>query len=234
MKQYQQSDLPDYIKYWNEDFPQVLLWYYKEWSNHPSNIPSLILSAKHNSFDDIRPTILLLEPSGKDGIIDRKSPQTRISSDEFFFSASMYYLSLIPQVIAKTTSSPETARLFFRASGWPAISLGLGGFMSAEHILYESDLLPYPNEVQRYISLLVIIHDYHKKEVVDFISGNAQSNDMNSYRLFCESANGFMEQICTELDRCQQSFIKNCEDIKVSNAHTWNPMYLEDNGYFFK
>ena len=62
--------------------------------------------------------------------------------------------------------------------------------MSSEQILYESDLLPFPNEVNRYISLLKIIHPFHKKELIDYMSGKVRNLSPNEYAIFCEEVYG--------------------------------------------
>ena len=57
----------------------------------------------------------------------------------------------------------------------------MGGFMSPEQVLYESDLIPFPNEVNRYISLLKIIHPFHRSELKDYMSGNACNLSPDEY-----------------------------------------------------
>ena len=221
---YQECDIQKYIKYWNEDFSKVLLWYYTWWGDKSGPINNLILSAKHNSFDDIRPRLRLsVLPETQ---IRFTTPQ--ICPDEYFFSASMYYISAIPQIICKVIS-PNAARNFLNSSGWPAISLGLGGFMSPEQILYESGLLPYPNEVNRYISLLNIVHPFQKKEILEYMSGHSNNLDQSKYELFCEEVKGSEDCILEELDKCQTYFRSICYDIKNGNNQSWSLMYLDDN-----
>lgn len=215
---YQKNDLTQYVEYWNRDFKDVLQWYYQDWGHKDGPIRNIILSAKHNSFYEIRPRILF--------------GQSHINADEYFFSASMYYLSVIPQIICKICS-PRAARNFLNSSGWPAISLGLGGFMSAEQILYESELLPYPNEVVRYISLLNIVHDFHKKELENYLSGNEDSLSLSEYSLLLEEVKESRELIIDELNKCQSEFIKVCEKIKESQKNPWQPMYMENNCSFY-
>lgn len=228
---YQETILPTYINYWNRDFQRILLWYYSEWScKDDSPVHNTILCAdRHSSFFDMSISLPSL-------VFDNRS---QIASNEYFFSVSMYYVSTIPQVICKIVSQ-KAARAFLNSSGWPAISLGLGGFMSSEQILYESDLLPFPNEVNRYISLLKIIHPFHKKELIDYMSGKVRNLSPNEYAIFCEEVYGLKKQIVDELDNCKSSFITTCEgirdvkkDVKHSVVHLWNSMYLKDVGGYY-
>lgn len=231
---YKESDLPEYVKYWKEEFAKVLNWYYTDWLHNFNNSgKNMILSAKHRSFVDLlRPLNLSLlftelSPRPKDNI-ERSETQNKICSNEYFFSASMYYLSVIPQIISKVIQ-PEIARNFLRSSGWPAISLGMGGYMSAEQILYESELLPYPNEVDRYISLISIIHNFHKEELSDYMLGSSPNLNNNAYSIFCSGVKKDTQRILLELDSQKDSFIQVCTDIKSGKEKPWDPMYLDSN-----
>lgn len=229
---YKESDLPEYIKYWKEEFAKVLNWYYTDWlHNFNDSGKNMILSAKHRSFGDLLGPISLLftelSPSPKDNI-ERSETRNKICSNEYFFSASMYYLSVIPQIISKALQ-PEIARNFIISSGWPAISLGMGGYMSAEQILYESELLPYPNEVDRYISLISIIHNFHREELSDYMLGSSPNLNNNAYSSFCSGVKNDTQRILLELDRQKDSFIQVCSDIKSGKEKPWKPMYLDSN-----
>jgi len=239
---YQETDLPKFVKYWNEDFQTVLLWYYTEWCDKGGPIRNVILSAKHNSFSDIRPKLCDILPiivkslgndvDGAECDISHNNLK-RICPDEYFFSASMYYISSIPQIICKIVS-PKAARYFLNSSGWPAISLGLGGFMSPEQILFESGLLPYPNEVNKYISLLKIVHPFQKRELLEYMSGRAENICQKEYALFCEEIKGSEEQIIEELDKCLTSFISICAELKNGKERPWPMMYLDNNCSFYE
>ena len=206
---YTETNIAEFINYWNTQFPVALQSYYTDWltsiDDKTGCIRNVILSAKHKI----------------------------IKTDEYFFSASMYYMTVIPQIICKI-ASPKAARAFLNSSGWPAISLGLGGFMSAEQVLYESELLPYRNEVNKYISLLKITLDFQKQELVEYMSGNADTLDKEAHITFCEETKGLQEEILNELDRLHSYFINVCLDIKVHKEHSWESMYLDNNCNFYE
>ena len=77
------------------------------------------------------------------------------SEQQYFFSASMFFMSLIPQVIYKIAGD-IAKNAFHRSSGWPILSCGLGGIMSPEQWLYESEIIPVNKEVEYYNTLLDI------------------------------------------------------------------------------
>lgn len=60
----------------------------------------------------------------------------------------------------------------------------MGGRMRAEQIMYESELLPDPNEVDRYISLICIIHNFHGEEILDYMLGVSPNLSYNAYSNF--------------------------------------------------
>lgn len=105
----------------------------------------------------------------------------------------------------------------------------MGGNMSAEQILYESELLPYPNEVDRYISLISIIHNFHREEILDYMLGSSPNLNNNAYISFCSGVKNHTQRILLELDRQKDSFIQVCSDIKSGKEKPWKPMYLDSN-----
>ena len=103
-------------------------------------------------------------------------------------------------MIAKVFGT-QAAACFHQASGWMRISEGMGGNVSAEHWLYKSDeLYPMEKEVQYYIALIDIIHSFHKKEILEFLSGNAAAIDMDAYVKLCDLTSESLVDFEKELD----------------------------------
>lgn len=86
--------------------------------------------------------------------------------------------------------------------------------MSPEQVLYESDLIPFPNEFNRYISLLKIINPFHRSELKDYMSGNACNLSPDEYAIFYSEVKSHEESIIAELDVRISSFIDICEGIR--------------------
>jgi hypothetical protein len=111
----------------------------------------------------------------------------------------------LPQVVAKVFGT-EAAAYFHKASGWMRISEGMGGNVSAEHWLERSgELYPREKEVQYYIALIDTIHGFHKKEMLEFLSGNAAALDMDAYKNLCNITSTSLTDFEKELDSAVES-----------------------------
>ena len=98
---------------------------------------------------------------------------------------------------------------FHRSSGWPIFSCGLGGIMSPEQWLYESEIIPVNKEVEYYNTLLDIILPFHCNELRFFLNGKELSIDNKSYALLCDSVNGKVDEIKRELVRVTEQAKQN-------------------------
>ena len=70
-------------------------------------------------------------------IFDNSSP-----TDHTELSVAVFFITLIPQIIAKLTGKLYGLYAFARCADWPVIFCGLGGIMSPYTILSDSGLLP--------------------------------------------------------------------------------------------
>lgn len=120
-------------------------------------------------------------------------------TEQYFFSVSAFYTALIPQIISRTLGS--TAREdFYKASSWPKMSAGLGGFVSAEQWIKESkDLLPLPQECIYYNALLDNTLPFFSNEVADFLKGGQASANLLSYKDLAKIASDRIDTVLNEL-----------------------------------
>lgn len=199
-----------YKEFYFELFPHLLLEYYPDRNNPNKNRPySFIRSAERNSRQNIKLGTSLIGAS------------LNLSSEQqYLFSASMFFMSLIPQVIYKILG--DAARLeFHRSSGWPILSCGLGGIMSPEQWLYESEILPQGKEVEYYNDLLDIILPFHCNELQSFLSGTELSVDSKAYASLCKRADRKVDEIIREIE-------KVTEQAKLNfTLGRWSLYYIE-------
>lgn len=197
----EQSDiaLAEYKTFWFSKFNKALKWYFP----FVNSSSTMILGASRRNNNYVR----LYEGRGMPRILSFnrvKTTDTEVilsdSCDEYYFSASVFYYVLLPQVVAKVFGT-EAAAYFHKASGWMRISEGMGGNVSAEHWLERSgELFPVEKEVQYYIALIDAIHDFHKSEMLEFLSGNATAVDMDAYRKLCNITSTSLADFEKELD----------------------------------
>lgn len=194
-----------YKEFYFELFPHLLLEYYPDRNNPDKNTPySFIKSAARNSRQNIKlGTSLNLS-----------------SEQQYFFSVSVFFGSLIPQVIYKI-SGDVAMMSFHRSSGWPIFSCGLGGIMSPEQWLYESEIIPENKEVEYYNTLLDILLPFHCNELRLFLSGTELSVDSKAYASLCKRVDGKVEEIIREIE-------KVTEQAKLNfTLGRWSLYYIE-------
>ena len=187
---YKEETLVEYKNFYFNRFPQALQWYYPSWEKKYNTI--LHADRQFNEYRSLNPSILLACGS-------HCNKDFYSSEEEYYFSASVYFLCLIPHAIAKIAGD-STRDLFYKASGWPMLSAGLGGLVSPEQWLKESKLEPSEYEVQFYNELLDIILPFHCSEITDFLSGGQSSADKKSYEALCASTADLIEQIIHEIE----------------------------------
>lgn len=199
-----------YKEFYFELFPHLLLEYYPDRNNPDKNTPySFIKSAARNSRQNIKLGTSLIGAS------------LNLSSEQqYFFSVSVFFGSLIPQVIYKIAGDVAMMS-FHRSSGWPIFSCGLGGIMSPEQWLYESDIIPENKEVEYYNTLLDILLPFHCNELRLFLSGTELSVDSKAYASLCKRVDGKVEEIIREIE-------KVTEQAKLNfTLGRWSLYYIE-------
>ena len=147
------------------------------------------------------------------------------SNEQYFFSVSVFYTVLIPQVITKVLDR-NGGKLFLKASAWPGISAGLGGCVSAEQWLYESeDLFPCIGEASYYNALLDIVFNFFKDDVRDFLEGNAYNANAAAYQQLTNLSRNKIQEILDEFTAAVQQSKENFKNGE-------HPIYYIKDGYY--
>jgi len=118
---------------------------------------------------------------------------------EYCFSVACFFTFLIPQIIAEKKEAEPLFYDYALASGWPILSCGMGGFSSAARIIYESDLAPNKDELVDYCCILSVAEEYFINEVREFLAGNEESLNKESYLRLCENTKGRIDEICEQI-----------------------------------
>ena len=144
------------------------------------------------------------------------------SEELYFFSTSVFFHALIPQVIWKVAGQ-DAWDLFCKAAAWPRMSAGLGGFVSAEQWLWESDqdLFPSPGEAPYYNTLLDIILGFHTEELTEFLKGKSPCADAESFSKLHEIVKDLVKPIAEELSAATEA-------AKVHFSNGEHPVYYLD------
>lgn len=193
--------LKAYKDFYFKEFPKLLRWFYPSMSSDGR----VILFAKREDNEDRRFYRLIEGPGELD------------STGEYFFSVSVFFTCLIPQVLAKCISY-KAMDMFFKASGWPLMSAGLGGQVSAELWLKESKLMPEVKEVDWYNALLDIVTDFFVNEVTSFLEGEEDSVETSAYEELVGMACGKID----EVKECLRTAVSDAkENFKADRIPTY-------------
>jgi hypothetical protein len=87
---------------------------------------------------------------------------------DVFFSVSLFFTALVPQVVAKVTGHLEDMYDFLRVSGMPLLSRGLGGSMAPYTFLEYAGLLP---ENESWFNLAREETDYFYRVLIHHVIG---------------------------------------------------------------
>ena len=96
----------------------------------------------------------------------------------FIFSGLYYFMLVIPQTIRKLFGE-KVEYDFYRCTGWPLSSAGLGGYLHPEQMLNEACLFPVEVEYENYCAMLDIVSPFMFEEMRQFLSGE-NSNNLNA------------------------------------------------------
>lgn len=190
--QYPEQTLEDFKAFYSSKFSSVFDWFY------PNRAKDLVLYAtrKDNDFHSFE--------------------MVPCSTERYYFSVAIFFHVLIPQVILRVAGG-ESFKLFIKSSAWPRFSAGMGGPVSAEQWLYESDLydgdgiFPSQPESEYYNALLDIIHPFFQSELIHFFNGTECSADKDSYIALCEMVREKTNTILEELAIATRNAKKNFE-----------------------
>lgn len=179
--------LKEYKTYYYNKFIENFHEYYNDWSNDKKMI---LFAVRHKH---LKSKVILFR-----GFAPDNNTLYLESTEQYYFAASVFYMCLIPQVMQRVLGD-MAKRNMHAASGWPNMSAGLGGNVSAEQWLKESDLNPEVGEADYFNSLLEIILPFHCSEIADFLNITSESIDIEAHKSLCIAAKGKVDCVLNEI-----------------------------------
>lgn len=128
----------------------------------------------------------------------------------FIFSGIFYFMLLIPQTIRKVCGE-EAEEDFYRCSGWPLSSAGLGGCLPPLQMLEEARLLPIESEKDNYYSMLNVVTPFMIHEFLEYIF-SVNSKNLNQIACFrfrnaiADHASSLINRIVTDAKNFTSTF----------------------------
>lgn len=158
----------------------------------------------------------VLHPSDVKGIPG--NPASHSAENNFVFSGLFLHMILIPQAINAICGKDqlwdfELVRDFYRASGWPEFSAGLGGpYADVRRFLKEADLYPESTEACNYIRMLEVVAPFIQGEIRRFLLREDSMNlDRTAYDRLCRNVEGRVEEVMNWLNIQVRGL---CEELK--------------------
>lgn len=134
----------------------------------------------------------------------------------FIFAGIFYFIILVPQTLREMFGQ-DVEYAFYRCTGWPLVSAGLGGYLPPEQMLEEATLMPCDVERKNFHRMLSEVVPFMNEEIKRFFVGVDRKNlHEESYRkmidLIGERTGRFLERVESESIAFMNSFpaFDNC------------------------
>lgn len=117
----------------------------------------------------------------------------------FIFAGLFYFLVLVPQTLLKMFGK-EVEFDFYRCTGWPLISAGLGGYLPPKQMLEEADLYPREVECENFHRMLDVVVPFMLDELRRFFTGEDGRNlNKDAYNRMLKTMDGRIEDFLLKI-----------------------------------
>lgn len=132
----------------------------------------------------------------------------------FIFAGIFYFLVLAPQTLREMFGQ-EVEYDFYRCTGWPLISAGLGGYLSPAQMLKESSLFPCSVERENFHRMLTEVGPFMNYELRRFFKQEDRKNLNNE--AYIRMLVGMADRIEDFLLRINDQSVTFCNSFKVDS-----------------
>lgn len=128
----------------------------------------------------------------------------------FIFAGIFYFLVLVPQTLREMFGE-DVEYAFYRCTGWPLVSAGLGGYILPEQMLMEAALMPCEVERENFHRMLSAVMPFMNGEIRRFFQRvDGRNLHEETYRkmidLIGERCDEFLNRIESESNAFMKSF----------------------------
>ena len=124
----------------------------------------------------------------------------------FIFAGIFYFMVLIPQTIGKMLGK-ETEYEFYRATGWPLISAGLGGQIEPSKMLKEAGIYPEEAERENFVRMLSSISPFMFEKIRLLLEGKEpECLDSQAYQRLTSEVSPVLNDLLINLTKQSMEF----------------------------
>lgn len=134
-----------------------------------------------------------------------KSSDEYSTEKNFIFAGLYYFVILVPQTLLKVFGR-ETENYFYKCTGWPFSSAGLGGQLPPSQMLREASLMPCDAEKENYRTMLSSVSEFMIEECRAFFSGNAANINQNAYQQLIMTVKPKLNDLLDEITKTAKAF----------------------------
>lgn len=134
----------------------------------------------------------------------------RETEKNFIFAGIFFFLVLVPQTLCKMFGE-EVEFDFYRCTGWPRISAGMGGALPPCQMLEEASLFPCEAEVENYHRMMTEVGPFMNAELSNFFiqKDRKNLNDVAYTSMLIrmdDKVEEFLKKVKEESERFTKSF----------------------------
>lgn len=127
----------------------------------------------------------------------------------FIFAGIFYFLILVPQTLREMFGQ-DTEYAFYRCTGWPLVSAGLGGYLPLEDMLREAMLMPCEAESENFHRMLSAVSPFMNEEIRCFFQKvNRKNLHEKSYMTMVELIGERTDEFLRRVENYSNAFKKS-------------------------
>lgn len=136
------------------------------------------------------------------------------TAKNFIFAGIFYFIVLVPQTLREMFGH-DVEYGFYRCTGWPLISAGLGGYLPPVQLLKESSLFPCDVERENFYRMLTEVGPFMNYELRRFFKQEDRKNLNNE--AYIRMLVGMADRIEDFLLRINDQSVTFCNSFKVDS-----------------
>lgn len=127
----------------------------------------------------------------------------------FIFAGLFFFIIIVPQTLREMFGQ-EVEYAFYRCTGWPLVSAGLGGYLPPREMLREAALMPCEVERENFHRMLTAVGPFMNEEIRRFFQKVDRKNlHEESYRKLVDIIGERTDEFLRRVENYSNAFKKS-------------------------